>query len=62
MTQTNIHWFSQFAYKQFIVKATKVQAKGKNNETSLRHFNVPMQSNEIDEYWFVYVINGFIDH
>ena len=28
-------------------------AKGKNNETSLRRFNVSTQTNEIGEYWFV---------
>ena len=48
-TRTNIH-----AYEQFIVKVTKVQCQGeKNNETSLRLFNVSTQTNEINEYWFV---------
>ena len=40
----NIHSFSEFGYKQFTVKVTKVQCQGKNNETSLRHFNVSTQT------------------
>ena len=36
-----------------MLKQQMFNVKGKNNETSLRHFNVSTQTNEINEYWFV---------
>ena len=51
---TNQHSLvSLVCVETIIVKVTKVQCQGKNNETSLRHFDVSTQPNEISEYWFV---------